>query len=133
MSPDNALVHANIGYQQYLDGQSAQAVASYRRALALAPDNPDLWDTLGGIYMAAGNDADAAVALEHAITLRPTAANLTDLGLLRFRAGDYAAAVNLQRQAIAVDPQDFMTWGNLGDALRALPGNHAVEMRQAFS
>lgn len=133
LSPDNALVHANIGYQQYLDGQSAQAVASYRRALALAPDNPDLWDTLGGIYMAAGNDADAAVALEHAITLRPTAANLTDLGLLRFRAGDYAAAVNLQRQAIAVDPQDFMTWGNLGDALRALPGNHAVEMRQAFS
>ncbi|CAM5534274.1 tetratricopeptide repeat protein [Rhodanobacter lindaniclasticus] len=133
LSPDNALVHANIGYQQYLDGQLEPAVASYRRALVLAPDNPDLWDTLGGIYMAAGNPTEAAATLQHAVTLRPTAANLTDLGLLRFRAGDYTAAVSLQRQAIAVDPQDFMTWGNLGDALRALSGDRADETRHAFT
>jgi len=132
LSPGNAYVHAEIGYQQYLDGAVPQAVASYRRAVDLQPGNADLWGTLGGLYMEAGNNADAATALEHAIAIAPAADTLTNLGLLRYQAGNYAAAVALQRQATTLDPEDFMTWGNLGVALRADPAASAADMRKAF-
>jgi Flp pilus assembly protein TadD len=82
--------------------------------------------------MAAGNNADAEQALEHSIALEPAAATLTNLGLLKYQAGDYAAAVDLRRQATVLDPQDFRTWGNLGDALRADPRASAADVHKAY-
>jgi len=133
LDPGNGLVYANIGYQQYLDGKPQQAVASYRRAVELQPDDAEFWGTLGALQMEVGDNAAAASALEHAIAITPTAATLTNLGLLRYQAGAYAAAVDLQRQATALDPQDFMTWGNLGDALRADPQAAPGAAREAFA
>jgi TolB-like protein/DNA-binding winged helix-turn-helix (wHTH) protein/Flp pilus assembly protein TadD len=132
LDPDNASVHAELGYQQYLDGKVPQAVASYRRAVELQPDDAGLWGTLGALYMEAGNDAAAQAALEHAIGIEPAVDAVTNLGLLRYQHGDYAAAVVLQRQATALDPGDFMVWGNLGEALRADPASSAADMRNAF-
>ncbi len=133
LDPGNGLVYANIGYQQYLDGKPQQAVASYQRAVQLQPDDAEFWGTLGALQMEAGDNAAATSALEHAIAIAPTAATLTNLGLLRYQAGAYAAAADLQRQATALDPQDFMTWGNLGDALRADPRAAPGEAREAFA
>ncbi len=133
LSPDDAFVHANIGYQQYLDGKPKQAVASYRRAVELAPDNADFWDTLGALYLTAGDNANAASALEHAIAIRPTASNLTDLGLLRHQAGKFDEAVELQRRATELDPEDYLPWGNLGYALWANPKPNTAGAQKAFT
>lgn len=132
LSPDDAFVHANIGYQQYLDGKPEQAVASYRRAVELAPDNADFWDTLGALYLTAGDNANAASALEHAIAIRPTASNLTDLGLLRHQAGKFDEAVELQRRATELNPEDYLPWGNLGYALWANPKPNTADAQKAF-
>jgi TolB-like protein/DNA-binding winged helix-turn-helix (wHTH) protein/tetratricopeptide (TPR) repeat protein len=133
LDPDNASVHAEVGYQQYLDGKVPQAVASYRRAVELQPDSAPLWGTLGALYMEAGDDAAAQGALQHAIAIEPAVDAVTNLGLLKYQHGDYAAAVVLQRQATALDPGDFMVWGNLGDALRADPASSDADMRKAFT
>lgn len=132
LRPEAAFIHAEIGYQQYLDGQLPLAVASYRRAVELDPGNADLWGTLGGLYVEAGNDAAAAPALEHAIAVAPAADTLTNLGLLRYRHGDYAGAVALQRQAVTLTPDDFMIWSNLGMALRADPDSRPTDIRNTF-
>lgn len=132
LDPDNPGVHAEVGYQQYLEGKVPLAVASYRRAVELQPDSADLWGTLGALYMEAGDDAAAQAALERAIGIAPAVDAVTNLGLLRYQQGDYAAAVVLQRQATALDPGDFMVWGNLGEALRADPASSAADMREAF-
>jgi TolB-like protein/DNA-binding winged helix-turn-helix (wHTH) protein/tetratricopeptide (TPR) repeat protein len=132
LSPGDPAVLAQVGYQQYLDGNVPQAVVSFREAVELRPGDAILWGTLGALYMAAGNNADAEQALEHSIALEPAAATLTNLGLLKYQAGDYAAAVDLRRQATVLDPQDFMTWGNLGDALRADPQASAVDVHKAY-
>ncbi|EIM00175.1 hypothetical protein RHOFW104T7_04670 [Rhodanobacter thiooxydans] len=132
LRPEAAFIHAEIGYQQYLDGKLPLAVASYRRAVELDPKNAELWGTLGGLYVEAGNDAAAAPALEHAIAISPAADTLTNLGLLRYRHGDYAGAVVLQRQATTLTPDDFMIWSNLGMALRADPESRPAEIRKTF-
>ncbi len=133
LDPGSASVHAELGYQQYLDGKLPQAVASYRRAVELQPDSAKLWGTLGALYMEAGNDASAEAALEHAIGIAPAVDTLTDLGLLKYQHGDYATAVVLQRQAVALDDEDFMVWGNLGETLSADPASSAAEARKAFA
>jgi TolB-like protein/DNA-binding winged helix-turn-helix (wHTH) protein/Flp pilus assembly protein TadD len=132
LDPENASVHAEIGYQQYLDGKLPQAVASYRHAVELQPDSAELWGTLGALLMEAGNDAAAQAALARAIGIEPAVDTVTNLGLLKYQHGDYAAAVLLQRQATALDPDDFMVWGNLGEALRADPGASEADTRKAF-
>jgi TolB-like protein/Flp pilus assembly protein TadD/DNA-binding winged helix-turn-helix (wHTH) protein len=132
LSPSDPIVLGQLGYQQYLDGNVPQAVISLREAVKLRPGNAYLWDTLGGLYVEAGNNADAEQAMLHSIAIEPTPSTLSNLGLLKYQAGDYAAAVDLQRQAIALDPQDFEIWGNLGGALRADPRASAADVHKAY-
>jgi len=132
LSPNDPIVLGQLGYQQYLDGNLPQAVISLREAVKLRPGNAYLWDTLGGLYVEAGNNADAEQAMLHSIAIEPTSSTLSNLGLLKYQAGDYAAAVDLQRQAIALDPQDFEIWGNLGGALRADPRASAADVHKAY-
>lgn len=132
LSPGDPAVLSHIGYQQYLDGHVPQAVASFREAVDLRPDDAILWGILGALYMEMGNNADAEQALLHSIAIEPAAATLTNLGLLKYQAGDYATAVDLQRQVAVLDPQDFMTWGNLGEALLADPKSGAAEAHKAY-
>lgn len=119
ISPNDPLVHAAIGYQHYLDGQLKPAIGAYRKAVELAPDNADLWIALGGLLGASGNTADAEQALQRSIAIEPRYSALTDLGFIRFQAGDFAESVKLQRRALALNPTDFMAWANLGMALNA--------------
>ena len=50
-----------------------RAIAQLERAVALAPDDPAGFIALGSAYEAAGRDAEALVALRHAIDLAPGA------------------------------------------------------------
>lgn len=121
LSPGDAHIYAEIGYQHYLDGDIAQALAAYRTAARLQPGDAQTLATLGAMYMETGDDEAASRALEHAVSIEPTADALSNLGLLKSQAGDYAAAVGLQRRAIALDPGDYILWGNLAEALEADP------------
>jgi len=132
LSPGDPGLLAQIGYQQYLDGNLPQAVASLREAVKLRPGDANLWDTLGGLYISAGNNAEAEQALLRSIAIEPAAVTLNNLGLLKYQAGDYGAAVDLQRQAVALDPQNFVNWGSLGDALRADPQANAADTHKAY-
>ncbi|HQV73177.1 MAG: winged helix-turn-helix domain-containing protein [Xanthomonadales bacterium] len=131
-SPDDAQVHAEIGYRQYLDGHVPEAIAAYRKAVELEPGNDNLWGTLGGLYMEAGNNAEAARALDRSVAIEPSYSALTNLGLLKYQDGDYAAAAALQQQATQLNPLDFMVWANLGMALKADPAN-AAQARGAYA
>lgn len=132
LSPGDPGVLAQLGYQQYLDGNVPQAVASFREAVKLRPGDAYLWGDLGSLYMEAGNNADAEQALLHSIAIEPAAVTLVNLGLLKYQAGDYAAAVALERQAVALDPQDYTHWDNLGVALRADPQASVADVQKAY-
>jgi TolB-like protein/Flp pilus assembly protein TadD/DNA-binding winged helix-turn-helix (wHTH) protein len=131
LSPGNASVYAQIGYQQYAAGDIAHALESYRKVVALRPNEAEGWSILGALYLEAGDSAASEQALERAVSLTPDAASLSNLGLIKYQQGDYAAAVDLRRRATELAPQDYLVWGNLGEALQADP-RHADEARAAF-
>ncbi|MFD0737748.1 tetratricopeptide repeat protein [Lysobacter koreensis] len=120
-SPGNANVRAEMGYQQYLGGHVDQAIESYRQAVELRPDHADYWSTYGGLLLTAGRNAEAANALQRSLAIEPDEEVLSNLGTLKYQAGDYAAAARLYRQAVQLNPGSFELWGNLGDALLADP------------
>ncbi|WP_166636789.1 tetratricopeptide repeat protein [Cognatilysobacter terrigena] len=117
--PSDAHIYAEMGYQQYVAGRVDAGVASVKRATELAPDDADHWRLYGGLLLTAGRSADAEHALERAVALDPDDQTISNLGTLKYQRGDYAAAAALYRRAIALSPQSYLYYANLGDALLA--------------
>ena len=132
LRPGDPTIHAISGYYRYLAGDIPAAIASYRKAIELQPDNADLWNMLGLMHLYGGDTASASRALEKSVAIKPNYAALSNLGELKYQVGEYAAAAALHRRATALEPNDFLPWGNLGDALLADPAT-AAEARTAFS
>jgi tetratricopeptide (TPR) repeat protein len=60
--PRSAATHFEYGQTLSEAGQYAEAIAAYRHALALKPDLPDAWRSLGDALIGAGNAAAADAA-----------------------------------------------------------------------
>jgi TolB-like protein/DNA-binding winged helix-turn-helix (wHTH) protein/Tfp pilus assembly protein PilF len=132
LRPGDAYIHSLKGYYRYLAGDMTAAIASYRRAIELQPGDADLWNMLGLMHLNAGDNVSASRALQRSIAIKPHYAALSNLGELKYQAGDYAAAAELHRRATVLEPNDFLPWGNLGDALLARPAT-AEQARAAYS
>jgi len=99
-------------------GRFAEAAASYRTALALAPDHPDLHNNLGLVLRLMGEPDAAATAFRRAIALKPNSPEaLNNLAAVLQSQGRLEEAVATYRKAIAVSPDFLGSYGNLGVAL----------------
>lgn len=121
LRPADARIFAYSGYYSYLAGRSQEAIAAYRKAVELKPDDAIYWNTLAALYVGVGDNAAGVRALERSIAIEPGSEALTNLGELKYQAGDYAAAVDLHTRATVLAPADYLPWGNLGNALLADP------------
>lgn len=119
LRPGDAQLQAEAGFAALRAGRLPEAIAAYTRVVGLAPHAAGYWNTLGAMYMMAGDESAAERALERSVALQPNADALANLGTLRFYDGSYADAVRLYRTAVELDPDDYLNWGNLGDALLA--------------
>ena len=90
-----------------------------------------LWSSLGGLYLVNGDTVHAGEAFERSLLIKPNYAALSNLGSLKYEAGAYAVAADLYRHAAEIDPDDYRIWGNLGDALSALPAT-AAQAREPY-
>lgn len=88
-----AAVLANAGQTALALEEYAEAEMLTRRAAALAPDWPGQWQQLGQVLMAVGRNGEAEVALLRALSIRETAAVLSDLGVLAQRQKRTAKAL----------------------------------------
>lgn len=132
LAPADAGLHADLAYQFYLAGDLPAAIAAMRRASGLRPDDAYVWSTYGSMLMAAGRNEEAVAAFERSRAIEPIEAVISNLGTLRFQAGDHREAVARYREAIALNPGNPFLWGNLGDALAAVPAT-AAEARPAYT
>lgn len=131
IEPENAHVHASLGYQYYLAGKLPEAVAAMEQATRLKPDNAENWSTYGALLMMSDRNGEAIVALEKALAIEPVEFAISNLGTLRYQAGDYAGAAAMYRRAIELNPGDPQAWGNLGTALVADPAT-AAQAREPY-
>lgn len=125
LRPGDPGIHRALGFQHYVQGNMPKAIEGFVTAAALAPDDADIWGSLGGLYMVSGDPVRAADAYTRSLAIKPNYPALTNLGTLRYEQGKYAEAETLYRRAAQIDDSDYRTWGNLGDALSALPATAA--------
>jgi TolB-like protein/Flp pilus assembly protein TadD/DNA-binding winged helix-turn-helix (wHTH) protein len=131
-SPDDAHLHAELGFQRYLAGDVDGAIESLRRSSELRPDSAHVWSTYGSLLAAGGRNDEAIVALERSLAIEPIEAVLNNLGTLRMQSGDLAGAARHYRQAVELNPNNPELWGNLGDVL-ALAGEPPGDAREAYA
>jgi len=141
LRPGDAQIYKAMGYHHWLRGELMQAIDAYVGATLLQPDDSGLWSSLGGLYLAKGDTAQAGRAFNMSLSIEPNANALTNLGAMRFDAGDYAQAADMFQRAATLQPDDYLHWGNLADALAASPSTaaraaapyqRAAELAQAY-
>jgi adenylate cyclase len=112
------------------EAETAEALAASERALALEPYIPEAHVARACLLSMQGRNAEASRGFEEAIRLNPSA-HLTYYlyGRHCFGAGDMEKAVELYRDAIRLEPDDYQTQAMLEGPLRSL--GRAEEAREA--
>jgi tetratricopeptide (TPR) repeat protein len=115
-----------------LDGKTEQAIDVYKEAIAVDPADARAYYYIGKAYGTLGLAAEAKDALAKAAALNPSYRPFTLLttGNVFAKQGDFLAASECFRLAIAANPGFAMAYYNYGFALYRL--GRPVEAEQAF-
>jgi len=98
-----------------------EAVACFRRAIALKPNNPEALTNLGSALQSCHQLDEAAASLQRAIRLKPDLPEAhNNLGNIYAELGRPNDAIHCYRKAIALRPNDAGAYNNLGAALKNL-------------
>ncbi|MGD9981659.1 MAG: tetratricopeptide repeat protein [Hyphomonadaceae bacterium] len=98
-------------------GRWPEAEADLRRALELSPDQPDVLNYLGYMWVDRGEHLQEGLAMiRRAAELRPMSGAIIDsLGWAYYRLGDYAQALEWLEAAVRLEPADPTLNDHLGD------------------
>jgi adenylate cyclase len=96
---------AVLGWTEFTDRELARGADEARKAIALAPDEPDGHRALGRIHLARAEYDQAQHALKRAIEINPSDANaLAVWGGLQSFSGQVAEAIGSLQLALKLDP-----------------------------
>ncbi len=103
-------------------GDWVGAVADFRFALVLSPDQPDVLNYLGYSWIDRGENPEEAMAMIlRAVEQRPDSGYIIDsLGWAHYKLGNYAEAVTVLERAMALTPYQSEINEHLGDAYWAV-------------
>lgn len=110
-------LHFNRGVCLERLGRFDEGVASFRKALELAPNQPQVLNYLGYTWIDRGeNLAEALTLIEQAVKLAPDQGYIIDsLAWAYFRLGRYADALEPMERASLLEPVDPVVTDHLGD------------------
>jgi DNA-binding winged helix-turn-helix (wHTH) protein/TolB-like protein/Tfp pilus assembly protein PilF len=114
-----AEAHAALGWQEFWFGWNWPAAeASLRRAIALDPNYANARRSLGHLLSNAGRHSEALAEMARARELDPFSPLMHVLSAqTAYNARDFAAAERHARQSVAIDPNFWGAYVNLGQAL----------------
>jgi len=101
------------------------AAAMFSQVVSLAPDSFTGYYNLGGDRILQGKYAEAIPLLQRSLEIRKTADATSNLGTAYFQLHRYADAAAAFEQSTQLDPQNYLFWGNLGDAYYWAPSRRA--------
>ena len=93
-----------------------QAAEMFSQVVTLAPDSFTGYSNLGGVRILQGKYAEAIPLLEKSLSIRPTGDASSNLAVAYFQMRRYADSAVQFEKAVALDPSNYILWGNLGDA-----------------
>ncbi len=112
-------------------GEWPAAEADFRKALDLAPDQPQVLNYLGYSYLEKHEKLDEALSMiERAVKAEPQSGAITDsLGWAQYRMGRYGDAVATMERAIELMPVDSVVNDHLGDVYWAVGRKREAEFQ----
>jgi tetratricopeptide (TPR) repeat protein len=100
----------------------------FKEVITLAPDNFRGYSNLGGIYVAMGQYQNAISALEKSVSIRPTGYAYLNLGTAYFSQRNFERAASNYEQGLKLGENEWLSWGNFGDACYQLAGKREQAM-----
>lgn len=117
-NPGAWMAHNNLGMLLFGEGRTDEAMAHYRAAIEVKPDDAFARNNLGRALASLGRLEEARVSLVEAVRLEPGNAEAwSNLGNVHAAAGRYDAARDAYERSIAVRPSFADAYGNLGNVL----------------
>jgi serine/threonine protein kinase/Flp pilus assembly protein TadD len=112
-----------LGSFYFRTGRTEEAIAAFHRSTELAPDSYVGYRNLGAAYYMKGDLAEAASQLQKALQIQSDATLYANLGTIHFSQGFYQQSADAFEKALEMPggSNNYMVWGNLGDAYRWTP------------
>ncbi len=134
--PNSRLAYSAAGVFYGSRNEYEKALQMYAKVIEIAPDWYGTYVNVGAIYSDMGQFEKAIDPLKKSIAIRPTYAGYVNLGTAYFGLNRFADAAVAFGEATKLDPQQYVTWANLGAALyyggkkdeAAAPHRKAVEL-----
>jgi serine/threonine-protein kinase len=123
-----------LGTLHFQQGDYAAAERAFRRSMQLEPDAVYAYANLSAALLHEDRADEALRVLQQGLQIRPASVLYGNLGTTLFARGDYQGAADAFERAVADrggNPNYYLGWANLGDALRWLPGRDA-DARRAY-
>ena len=117
-----------LGVFYYQHARFREAGEMFAQVIALAPDSFRGYSNLGAAYVELSRYEEAISALEHSITIRPSASGYSNLGNAYFYLHRYEEADYAYEQAVRLKERDSRLWWNLGDGYYWTPGKRNQSM-----
>jgi len=129
--PPNHVFRETLARALRQTGDVPRAIALYRQAVALAPNDADAWYNLAVALEESGNAREGEVALAEAAKRDPGRPEIHNIrGAALAESGDLPAAEKEFRATIAGDSRNARAYNNLGNVLRAM--NRDTEAAKAY-
>ena len=97
----------NLGLAYGNAGQYEEAIASYKEALRIKPDDADAHYNLGYVYRELGQYEEAIASFKKSIRIKPDDANAHySLGLAYDESGQYEEAIASYKEVLRIKPDD---------------------------
>ncbi|MFY9605241.1 MAG: tetratricopeptide repeat protein [Thermoplasmata archaeon] len=115
---DSAEGYAHLGNAEHELGDYGEAIATFEKALEIAPNDKELWNNLGYTCFVAGYLDRALSSFDKALAIDPNYKHAWyNKGYAYHGADLLEQAVDCYRKALSIDPHDRVLWNNLGNAL----------------
>jgi len=119
--PANHVFRETLARALKQSGDVPRAIALYRQAVALAPNDADAWYNLAVALQESGNAREGEIALAEAAKRDPNRPEIHNIrGTALAEAGNLAEAEKEFRATIAADPRNARAFNNLGNVLSAM-------------
>ncbi|XP_054575159.1 protein O-mannosyl-transferase TMTC1 isoform X2 [Eptesicus fuscus] len=102
--PDSSDLHNNYGVFLVDTGSPEKAVAHYQQAIKLSPSHDVAMVNLGRLYRSLGDNSMAEEWYKRALKVARKAETLSPLGALFYNTGRYEEALQIYREAAALQP-----------------------------
>ena len=114
----NPIAHSNLGLALAGRGQVDEAIAHYRKALEIKPDDVEAHTNLGNALAGSGQFEEAIAHYRKALEIKPDFAEIhANLGNALAGSGQFEEAIAHYRKALEIKPDFAEIHANLGNAL----------------